>query len=624
MTRRVALFSVVSLSLLSAEALAQTCTTPSTAAAPYYAGMTTGANRLTPIELINHSATRLGFGVAPFDTITPANVNICARNTFAERIAAQVAELGAKPDTASFTFIKPRLFPFAMYSRKDINATLNRFVAAGRQDAMGILQWRAWQHLAMMATLREVTGSQSGPVAGPTTDAQVNLDALFTEFWFNHFNVSASKSTQYVFGTDGYQPTIRANIGGTFYSLLRAVMRHPAMLVFLDNAENRYDAATDAASNQNLARELLELHTFGMKPKADASDPSSIYGQDDIVALAKILAGWNAYPYTAAPTNDGFVFNTALAANVSVTFMGTAYANTGATRVESVLNWLANHASTKSAICTKLAAKLYTPSLIAGPRDACIAAWGTDGNLKAMYGALIAHADFWNKSNFRTLYRTPVELTANGFRRLGYSIEDLYYTTNQEGRTGNEFPLLTITPTDFMTRLDQLQASRAWTSLWLSTSVTERLMGIFRMNYAAPTGYSNDGSTFFNSGYIEQVSRTSLALAGIIDYLNEAHRTDVTSPARDAALLTGVSQVGTAARFETFLASDLRIGGILNAAAATRTPAPYVIQSQHESIFLSVGGTNAQWVSWWDVPTARYIAKTWGSMSVGNVYELKR
>ena len=99
-----------------------------------------------------------------------------------------------------------------------------------------------------------------------------------TWFWFNHFNVFPQKShvgavlQSYVFSAIGGALDMR------FADLLRAVTVHPAMLMYLDNVNN-----TKARGNENLARELLELHTLGV---------SGGYSQQDVAAVAKVLSGW--------------------------------------------------------------------------------------------------------------------------------------------------------------------------------------------------------------------------------------------------------------------------------------------------------------------------------------------
>src|SRR6266853_4725391 len=103
------------------------------------------------------------------------------------------------------------------------------------------------------------------------------LQEMLTWFWFNHFNVFQNKKQVLFLLPDYEEHAIRSHVLGKFRELLRAVFIHPAMLVYLDNAENARDAI-----NENYARELMELHTLGVHGG---------YTQADVQALARILTG---------------------------------------------------------------------------------------------------------------------------------------------------------------------------------------------------------------------------------------------------------------------------------------------------------------------------------------------
>jgi uncharacterized protein (DUF1800 family) len=103
------------------------------------------------------------------------------------------------------------------------------------------------------------------------------LQEMLTWFWFNHFNVFQNKKQVRFLLSDFEERAIRPHVLGRFRDLLRAVLMHPAMLVYLDNAENAKDAV-----NENYARELMELHTLGV---------NGGYTQGDVQALARILTG---------------------------------------------------------------------------------------------------------------------------------------------------------------------------------------------------------------------------------------------------------------------------------------------------------------------------------------------
>jgi uncharacterized protein (DUF1800 family) len=103
------------------------------------------------------------------------------------------------------------------------------------------------------------------------------LKEQLTWFWFNHFNVHAPKDEIRVLVGDYEENAIRAHALGKFGELLAATMLHPAMLQYLDNAQNAVGHI-----NENYAREIMELHTLGV---------GSGYTQQDVQELARILTG---------------------------------------------------------------------------------------------------------------------------------------------------------------------------------------------------------------------------------------------------------------------------------------------------------------------------------------------
>src|SRR6267154_2482255 len=104
------------------------------------------------------------------------------------------------------------------------------------------------------------------------------LQEQMTWFWFNHFNVFQYKNDERPMLAD-YEQTLRNHALGRFRDLLAAVVRHPAMLIYLDNAQNAKDHI-----NENYARELMELHTLGV----DAG-----YTQRDVIEVARCFTGWS-------------------------------------------------------------------------------------------------------------------------------------------------------------------------------------------------------------------------------------------------------------------------------------------------------------------------------------------
>jgi len=103
------------------------------------------------------------------------------------------------------------------------------------------------------------------------------LQEQMTWFWMNHFNVNARKANLRALVGDYEETAIRPHALGRFRDLLGATLHHPAMLLYLDNAQNAADKI-----NENYARELMELHTLGV---------GGGYSQADVQELARVLTG---------------------------------------------------------------------------------------------------------------------------------------------------------------------------------------------------------------------------------------------------------------------------------------------------------------------------------------------
>ena len=121
-------------------------------------------------------------------------------------------------------------------------------------------------------------------------DAAINADIGFVErlvwFWSNHFCISADKIVAMAGAYE--REAIRPHVLGRFADMLLAVESHPAMLFYLDNVESMgADSIAginrDKGLNENLAREILELHTLGVR---------SGYSQVDVTSFANVLTGW--------------------------------------------------------------------------------------------------------------------------------------------------------------------------------------------------------------------------------------------------------------------------------------------------------------------------------------------
>jgi uncharacterized protein (DUF1800 family) len=141
-------------------------------------------------------------------------------------------------------------------------------------------------------------------------DAALKANIGFAErlawFWSNHFCVSADKGNVRPICGAYEREAIRSHVLGRFGDMLLAVESHPAMLIYLDNARSIGPGSfaglrQKRGLNENLAREILELHTLGVR---------TVYTQQDVTSFANVITGWTVVPLRQDPAHGGeFLFN---------------------------------------------------------------------------------------------------------------------------------------------------------------------------------------------------------------------------------------------------------------------------------------------------------------------------
>ncbi len=227
--------------------------------------------------------------------------------------------------------------------------------------------------------------------AGPGTGLVERLVA----FWSNHFCVSVAKGP-IVRATAGSfeREAIRPHVMGRFADMLIAVERHPAMLLYLDNAqsvgpESRAGQNRRRGLNENLGREILELHTLG----ADAG-----YTQTDVTSMARVITGWTFAGREGRLGEPGtFVFNANMHEPGDEMVTGHAYLDGGYGQGEAALNDIARSPATARHIATKLVRHFVAddPPPAAVERIATVF-HNRDGDLRAVTLALIDLPESWS------------------------------------------------------------------------------------------------------------------------------------------------------------------------------------------------------------------------------------
>ena len=220
---------------------------------------------------------------------------------------------------------------------------------------------------------------------------EIGLPERLVWFWSNHFCVSGFVVPNM---TGGYErEAIRPHILGRFVDMLLTAEGHPAMLVYLNNTVSIGPNSVAGINrtrglNENLAREILELHTLGVRTG---------YTQDDVIRFANVLTGWTILPPADNPEHGAeFVFNARMHERGPQRVIDKDYPDTGVEQGRAVLADLARHPATATHIATKLARHFVadTPPqplverLTKTFRD-------TDGDLKELAKALITDPLTW-------------------------------------------------------------------------------------------------------------------------------------------------------------------------------------------------------------------------------------
>jgi uncharacterized protein (DUF1800 family) len=246
-------------------------------------------------------------------------------------------------------------------------------------------------------------------------------------FWSNHFAVSVDKAA--VLGLAGPMEfeAIRPQMRGRFRDLLRAVVRHPAMLLYLDQAQSvgpdspfgRRVQRRQLGLNENLAREILELHTLGV---------DGGYAQGDVTELARALTGWTAAGFGRGPVarrlarmdgaaDGAFLFVPQMHQPGARTILGRRFAEGGAEQALAALDMLAAHPATARHIATKLtrhfAGDTPPPAMVSRLEQAFLS---SDGDLPTLYRAVVASPEAWVPQPVK--FRTPWEWSIAALRAL--------------------------------------------------------------------------------------------------------------------------------------------------------------------------------------------------------------
>lgn len=292
---------------------------------------------------------------------------------------------------------------------------------------------QARQEARLVGEARAMLANAVGPTSrrhlidaiGARGAAALSTDTPFAErlvhFWANHFAVSADKQRMIALTGAFEFEAIRPHVMGRFADMVQAVERHPAMLIFLDQAQSvgpGSPAAQRAAGNgrkrglnENLAREIMELHTLGVRTG---------YSQADVTELARALTGWTVggLGQSRATEPGRFAFARQVHEPGERRILGKAFAAGEEDQGAAMLDMLAAHPATARHIATKLARHFAgdtPPPAMVARLEAAFTRSG--GDLPTVYRALIASPEVWVPQPLK--FRSPWNWTIAVLRASG-------------------------------------------------------------------------------------------------------------------------------------------------------------------------------------------------------------
>jgi uncharacterized protein (DUF1800 family) len=360
--------------------------------------------------------------------------------------AQDVAAIASDPRGALLADLKPEA---ARIRDGDLPTSSQAFreLREFRQEKKVERQAQQMQSSANDAMAKDGNGTRT-PKGGPPlpqrlflAEAKVRFDAAlnapvgFTErlvwFWSNHFCVSADKGPVRVLCGPYEREAIRPHVLGKFADMLLAVETHPAMLVYLDNVRS---IGPDSVAgmrqhkgiNENLAREIMELHTLGVRTG---------YTQADVTNFSKVISGWTIAPPKDPERGGEFIFNARMHEPGAQTVIDKTYSDIGFDQGRAVLHDLAERPATAQHIATKLARHFVAdnpPSSLVGLLTKRFLE--TRGDLMEVSKTLVTAPASWEAPHSKL--KRPGEWIIGSLRAAGFTTQDVRQIVNAQNLLG--------------------------------------------------------------------------------------------------------------------------------------------------------------------------------------------
>lgn len=377
-------------------------------------------------------------------------------------VAAQRFGFGARPDELKTIASDPRGWVKAQLTPEAAPPPAIAALPPGEDDLLAFGRWLAQRRLANGGAGRLERMAQREGVT-PSELKSLSIEESFTQnfraravaaidarlraasssprpaferlahFWGNHFTVSAAKPAAVALPPSFEREAIRPHAAGDFGAMLRAATRHPGMQIYLDNwlsvgpnsprgrrppARGPAPRAQARDLNENLAREILELHTLGV---------GGGYTQADVRTLAAILSGWTyerpqlrdflSSAPGKRPASALFAFDADAHEPGAKTLLGQTFAQSGAAQGEAALDMLARHPSTAAHIATKLVRHYIADAPPPRVVEACAKTFrATDGDIARTMATLVDAPEAWSAP--LTKFKRPEEYLISILRAL--------------------------------------------------------------------------------------------------------------------------------------------------------------------------------------------------------------
>ena len=268
------------------------------------------------------------------------------------------------------------------------------------------------QNMMMNNAARRTYVKMSSIALKQAINSEHSVSWRLLDFFSNHFSVSSKGRLMLGLSPTLEREAIAPNLLGNFSDLLLAVMQHPAMIIYLNNeksfgANSRLAKKRKVGLNENLAREIMELHTLGV---------NGGYRQNDVIELAKAMTGWSV-KRPKKEHGSGFVFREYGHEPGNRTLLGENYAQRGIQQGQQMLRDLAMHPTTANYVCKKIAHHFVSESVQQSLIDKMQKTWlDNQGNIKKVMITLFNASEAWLTTPQK--FKTPREFVISVYRAI--------------------------------------------------------------------------------------------------------------------------------------------------------------------------------------------------------------